>query len=148
MIKVDGGDELNNFQRVGGTMIGGGTLLGLSNLLTGINDFDRIIELAQTGTNANVDMLVKDIYGENSPHSGLAGDLLASSFAKVAQDESNGSEAAANLREKYRQEDVLASLVTMISFNIGQLAFYTAKLHNIKNIYFVGNYVRHNLLAQ
>ena len=40
MIKVN---DFNNFERVGGTMIGGGTLMGLSNLLTGINDFDTII---------------------------------------------------------------------------------------------------------
>jgi pantothenate kinase len=31
---------------VSGTMIGGGTLVGLSNLLTGINDFDKIIEMS------------------------------------------------------------------------------------------------------
>ena len=37
-------NDFNNYERVGGTMIGGGTLLGLSNLLTGINDFDTIIE--------------------------------------------------------------------------------------------------------
>jgi len=36
----------------------------------------------------------------------------------------------------------------MISFNIGQLAFYTAKLHQIKTIYFVSNDVRRNLLGQ
>ena len=83
LIKVN---DFNSFERVGGTMIGGGTLLGLSNLLTGINDFNRIIELAQSGANSNVDMLVSDIYGENSPFKELAGDLLASSFAKVAQD--------------------------------------------------------------
>lgn len=29
-----------SFERVSGTMIGGGTLVGLSNLLTGIKDFD------------------------------------------------------------------------------------------------------------
>jgi len=67
-------------------MIGGGTLLGLANLLTGIKDFDAIIGLAQSGSNTNVDMLVSDIYGANSPFKELAGDLLASSFAKVAQD--------------------------------------------------------------
>ena len=81
LIKVN---DINNFERVGGTMIGGGTLLGLSNLLTGIRDFDTIIEKAQAGQNANVDMLVSDIYGDNSPFKELAGDLLASSFAKVA----------------------------------------------------------------
>ena len=68
-------------------MIGGGTLLGLSNLLTGIHDFDTIIEKAQAGRNANVDMLVSDIYGDNNPFKELSGDLLASSFAKVAQDQ-------------------------------------------------------------
>ena len=43
MIKVanDG-----TFERVSGTMIGGGTLVGLSNLLTGIKDFDTIIEMS------------------------------------------------------------------------------------------------------
>ena len=43
LIKVN---DINNFERVGGTMIGGGTLMGLSNLLTGIHDFDTIIEKA------------------------------------------------------------------------------------------------------
>ena len=55
------------FERVSGTMIGGGTLVGLSNLLTGIKDFDKIIELSQQGDNSGVDMLVKDIYGQKSP---------------------------------------------------------------------------------
>lgn len=81
IIKVD---DYNKFERVSGTMIGGGTLLGLSNLLTGINDFDTIVNMAQQGDNSKVDMLVKDIYGESSPFKELQGDLLASSFAKIA----------------------------------------------------------------
>lgn len=67
-------------------MIGGGTLLGLANLLTGVNDFDSICDLSSKGDNRNVDMLVKDIYGDNFPFKDLTGDLLASSFAKVAFD--------------------------------------------------------------
>ena len=44
MLKVSScGDK---FERVSGTMIGGGTLVGLSNLLTGVNDFDEIIRLS------------------------------------------------------------------------------------------------------
>ena len=83
MIKVS---EDDSYVRVGGTMIGGGTLLGLSTLMTGIKNFDSIIEKAQTGQNTNVDMVVSDIYGENSPFKELRGDLLASSFAKAAVD--------------------------------------------------------------
>jgi len=67
-------------------MIGGGTLVGLSNLLTGIKDFDEIIKRAQNGNNGNVDMLVKDIYGKNSPFKELDGDILSSSFGKLAYD--------------------------------------------------------------
>lgn len=62
MIKVD--PTTGAFERVSGTMIGGGTLMGLSNLLTGVNNFDEIIKYCEKGDNANVDMLVKDIYGD------------------------------------------------------------------------------------
>lgn len=113
IIKVN---DFNSFERVSGTMIGGGTLIGLSNLLTGNREFEKIIEKAQNGNNAKVDMLVKDIYGENSPFD-LKGDLLASSFAKVANDQS--SPLNTSVRDRYAEEDVLSSLVTMISFNIG-----------------------------
>jgi pantothenate kinase len=44
MIKVN--PTSGKFERVSGTMIGGGTLVGLSNLLTGIQDFDEIINLS------------------------------------------------------------------------------------------------------
>jgi pantothenate kinase len=83
MIKIN---SYNSFERVSGTMIGGGTLLGLSNLMTGEKDFNEIIHRAQQGNNANVDFLVKDIYGDNSKIEGLSGDILASSFAKVANE--------------------------------------------------------------
>ena len=46
IIKVSAFDS---FERVAGTMIGGGTLIGLSNLLTGVKDFDQIINLASSG---------------------------------------------------------------------------------------------------
>lgn len=38
--------DFNNFERVSGTMIGGGTLIGLANLLTGNREFDKIIAKA------------------------------------------------------------------------------------------------------
>jgi pantothenate kinase len=95
-------------------MIGGGTLIGLSNLLTGTKDFDKILEMASRGDHTKVDMMVRDIYGDNSPFADLQGDLLASSFAKVANDQQE-----TDVRQRFNQEDILASLVCMISFNIG-----------------------------
>jgi type II pantothenate kinase len=58
--------DYGKFERVSGTMIGGGTLMGLSALMTGVTDFDEITSLASQGDHKQVDMLVKDIYGEDS----------------------------------------------------------------------------------
>lgn len=44
IVKVKSYDD---YQRVSGTMIGGGTLIGLSNLLTNVKDFDSIQELSK-----------------------------------------------------------------------------------------------------
>jgi len=79
------------FERIIGTHLGGGTILGLARLLTGCarycpiktvilsNDFifrfetltqvscssyDEFLELSQRGNNLSVDLTVGDIYGE------------------------------------------------------------------------------------
>jgi len=97
MIKVN--PQTGKFERVSGTMIGGGTLVGLSNLLTGVSDFDKIIELSQKGSNQGCDMLVSDIYGNTNPFNNLKGEWVASSFAKVANDQNVKQE---NLKDKYK----------------------------------------------
>jgi pantothenate kinase len=105
--------------------------------------------LAKKGNNSEVDMLVKDIYGDKSPYSELSGDLLASSFAKVAFDNEFDGKLKFNEQtgSKYKKEDVLSSLVFMISFNIGQIAYLTSTLHEVEKMFFIGNYVRGNELA-
>lgn len=90
-------------------------------------------------------MLVKDIYGQNSPFKELSGDALASSFAKVANDHTTEADEIPN---KYKKEDMLHSLMFMISFNIGQLAYFSSQIHEIDDIYFVGNYIRNNKLGK
>lgn len=49
-------------------------------MLIGTKNFDEIVELSKTGDNAKVDLLVKDIYGGDSPFANLQGDLLASRY--------------------------------------------------------------------
>ena len=36
----------------------------------------------------------------------------------------------------------------MISFNIGQLAYFSSQIHDIDDIYFVGNYIRNNPIGK
>lgn len=73
----------NEIKRETGTLIGGGsnslkigTLLGLSKILIGIDNFDDIMKLAEKGDNKNVDLLIKDIYGGSAKN--LGEDIIAS----------------------------------------------------------------------
>ena len=43
--------------------MGGGTFWGLGRLLTGVSNFDELLDLAEQGDRDGVDILVKDIYG-------------------------------------------------------------------------------------
>ena len=80
MIKVSGP---RNYQRIGGTSLGGGTLWGLLSLITGARNFDDMLAMAEKGDNTAVDMLVGDIYGTGYAKIGLKADTIASSFGKV-----------------------------------------------------------------
>lgn len=80
MIKVSGPRE---FQRVGGTSLGGGTLWGLLSLLTGARNFEEMLDMAECGDNTHVDMLVGDIYGTGYGKIGLKNTTIASTFGKV-----------------------------------------------------------------
>ncbi|EPS71980.1 hypothetical protein M569_02777 [Genlisea aurea] len=134
MIKVDSGDK---FERVSGTSIGGGTLLGLGRLLTKCKSFDELLELSVEGNNRAVDMLVGDIYGGmDYAKIGLTSTAIASSFGKAVSERKE--------LEDYRGEDVARSLLRMISNNIAQvqIAYLNALHHSMKRILFGGFFIR------
>ena len=119
-------------ERISGTSLGGGTFWGLCRLLTGVRDFDKMLEMSQRGENKAVDMLVGDIYGSAYSNIGLGADVIASSFGKVANAD------AAN----FRKEDIALALLRMISYNIGQIAFMNATQHGLERIFFGGFFIR------
>lgn len=85
IIKVDSGGA---HERVSGTNLGGGTFWGLCRLLTGVRNFDEMLELSSQGDSANVDMLVGDIYGgRDYEELGLSAGMIASSFGKVVSED-------------------------------------------------------------
>jgi type II pantothenate kinase len=53
IIRVDGPGE-GQYSRVSGSSVGGGTFWGLCRLLTGLRDFDEMLQLSMQGNNANV----------------------------------------------------------------------------------------------
>ena len=156
MIKVSGPKQ---YERIGGTSVGGGTLWGLLSLLTGARTFDDMLAMADKGNNTNVDMLVGDIYGTDYTKIGLSTNIIASSFGKVfkmkrqgesaAEDGdglSNGDEVDMDGRispeRAFAPEDISLSLLYTISNNIGQIAYLFCEKHQLENIYFGGSFIR------
>lgn len=140
ILRVDGPRK---YERISGSTIGGGTYWGLMRLLTDVEEFDDVMRLAARGDPAKVDMMVGDIYGNNSDaleKLGLPASLVASSFGKLVSKD----EPASGLT----QEDLARALLLMITNNIGQVAYLNAKLSQTRRIYFVGNFLRENKISQ
>ncbi|KAL9056110.1 MAG: hypothetical protein Q9162_003173 [Coniocarpon cinnabarinum] len=156
MIKVSGPHD---YQRIGGTSLGGGTLWGLLSLITGARSFDDMLALAAKGNNTAVDMLVGDIYGTGYTKLGMRSDMIASSFGKVyrmkkeaereaedggwlANGDNSSTAGDEHAARSFRPEDVSRSLLYAVSYNIGQIAYLQSCKHNLENIYFGGSFIR------
>ncbi|CAO3595794.1 pantothenate kinase [Absidia repens] len=126
----------NQFTRISGTSLGGGTLWGLLSLLTDASSFDDMLEMSKEGDNRNVDLLVGDIYGTDYSKLGLKSSRIASSFGKVFKKGERQDKA------KFESPDIAKSLLYMVSNNIGQIAYLNAQQHDIKRIYFGGCFIR------
>jgi type II pantothenate kinase len=140
VLRVDGPRQ---HERVSGSTIGGGTFWGLMRLLTDVETFEDAMKKAEQGDPGKVDMMVGDIYGEDSDaleKLGLAADIVASSFGKLVSKE----DPARGLT----QEDLARALLSLVTNNIGQVAYLNAKLHRTPRIYFVGSFLRHNMISQ
>lgn len=128
----------DNYKRISGTSLGGGTFLGLCCLLTGCNSFEEAIELASEGDNTRVDKLVKDIYGGDYSRFGLPGDLVASSFGQMN---------SKDRRNAVSKEDLARATLVTITNNIGSIARMCAVNENIERVVFVGNFLRVNPIS-
>lgn len=112
-------------------------------LLTDVENFKDSMRLAELGDPAKVDMMVGDIYGENSDaleKLGLAANIVASSFGKLVSKEDPA--------QGLTQEDLARALLSLVTNNIGQVSYLNAKLHNTPRIYFVGSFLRENMISQ
>lgn len=119
--------EPGGAKRIGGSALGGGTLLGLGRLLLGVESFDEICALAASGDRRRVDLLVQDIYpgGEIA----LPPDLNASSFAKLASRE---------------PRDLAHALVGMLGENIGLICGNLARAFGASAVVYCGSTLLHN----
>ena len=113
--------------RVGGTALGGGTLLGLGRLLLGVEEFRQIVALAADGDRRRVDLLVGDVYASGAPP--LAAELNASSFAKL---------------ESRDPADLAHALCGLIGENIALMAAQLGRQLEIDTVLYCGSTLDRN----
>jgi type II pantothenate kinase len=116
-------------QRVGGTALGGGTLLGLGAALLGTRDFDTIARLAARGDHSRVDLTVGDIYGDDFVLPAL---FTAASLGKLEP----GSKAD--------PADLAQGIMAMIGENVGRTCALLAQQHGAGRVLFAGGCLRGN----
>ena len=112
---------------LGGTGVGGGTLIGLSKLLVGAESIEHITEYGDGGDLANVDLRIKDISSSDSM-TPLAFDLTAANFGNV-------SDVAS-------KSDITLGVMNMVYETIGMVSIFAARHAGVRDIVLTGNLTR------
>ncbi|MDR2499957.1 MAG: pantothenate kinase [Treponema sp.] len=108
---------------LGGSGVGGGTILGLAKKLLSTSDFNDVMALAETGSLNRVDLLLEDIM--ETDLSFLKPEATVSNFGKM-QD-------GAGL------EDIALGIVSMVYQVIGVLSAFAARSRNTNRVVVTGN---------
>ena len=111
------------FNHLGGISVGGGTLQGLSNLITGINNPNEIEKLSKIGNKKNLDALIGEVVNNIGS---LHPEITASNFCKAREN------------TNFSIEDTTSSISNMVGEVIGTIAYLNALLIGVDNVYFIG----------
>ncbi len=107
---------------IGGTGVGGGTLLGLSSELLEVHNFENIVELAKNGDLSHIDLTIGDLTRTDSS---MPSDTTASNFG--------------NISDYATKEDKAYGLINMIFQTVGIMAVFAARAYGLKDIVLCGN---------
>ncbi len=112
---------------LGGTGVGGGTLMGLSKLLLKAETVAHIEEYAAEGELKNIDLRIKDITAKDSMSS-LLQDMTAANFGNVSDIATKG--------------DIAAGILNLVFETVGMVSVFAARSRGVKNIVLTGNLTR------
>ncbi len=115
--------ENNAAVHLGGTGIGGGTLLGLSNRMLNVRHFDELIETASEGNLSNVDLTIGDISKEVLET--LPSETTASNFGKLS--------------DLVTKADLALGIINLVFQTIGMVAVFNTRIDNTKDVVLTGN---------
>ncbi len=109
---------------LGGTGVGGGTLIGLSRKILGVDTIEHIEQLCEGGDLDKIDLRIKDISANNT-YKGVRDDLTASNFGKLS--------------DLANKNDIALGIANMVTETIGMMAIFAARNYKLKDIILTGN---------
>lgn len=115
--------DRTDIRHIGGTGVGGGTLLGLSNRMLNVRNFDDLIETAEGGTLANIDLNIGDI--SQDMLQGLPPETTASNFGKIS-----------DLASK---ADIALGIINLVFQTIGMISIFATRMNSIRDVVLTGN---------
>lgn len=121
MVHAKRGGKMNY---LGGTGVGGGTLLGLTKLLTGAESSRHIEELASAGDLEKIDLRIKHMT-ESESLSALSRELTAANFGKVS--------------DLATHEDVALGAMNLVFETIGMVSVFAARSVRVRDVVLTGN---------
>jgi type II pantothenate kinase len=113
-------------RHLGGSGIGGGTLIGLSRYILNTADFEYIVNLAKSGSLDKIDLNISDISSKNLGDIPLS--ATASNFGKHLDNAS--------------QPDIALGLINLVCQTIGMMAVFASREHQVDEIVLTGKLVR------
>ena len=118
-----GGGFDTTIEYLGGTGVGGGTMLGLTKLLTGVGTIEHIEHLCESGDLANIDLRVGDISRKTFRE--MSDNLTASNFGKVS--------------DLATHSDLALGIANLVAETVAMMSIFAARSFGIHDIVLIGN---------
>lgn len=119
--------EDGTMKYLGGTGVGGGTLMGLSKLLLNAESIGHIEKYAENGSLDRVDLKIKDMTASNSLDL-LEGELTAANFGKLS--------------ELASKDDLALGIMNLVFETVGMVSVFAARSAGVKDVILTGNVTR------
>ena len=113
-------------RHLGGSGVGGGTLIGLSRYILNSTDFYNIVDLAEKGNLGNVDLNIRDISQVEMGNIPLS--ATASNFGKHS--------------DKACQADLALGLINLVCQSIGMMGVFASREEKVDEIVLTGKLVK------
>ncbi len=115
--------DRNAIEHIGGTGVGGGTIIGLADRMLNIRSIEHIIQKAESGNLKNIDLMVCDLTNIMLPS--LPPDTTASNFGKIS--------------DIAEQGDIALGIINLVFQTIGMNAVFAVRNSELKDIILIGN---------